>query len=70
MKRLAVEPLTDDEKHRLRLVLTHSTYAERLEWLEDLRLMFGVEHLKRQQELRWRMEERAQQLNSPPPIDR
>jgi hypothetical protein len=70
MGRLQVEPLTDDELWRLRRVLSGSTPADRLDWLEDLRLMFGPDHLKKCQDLKWRLEEAWKPLNSSPPLDR
>ena len=70
MSQIEVGHLTDDEAYRLQLVLNRSTPAERLDWLEDLRLMFGPEHIKKCVDLKWRLEEGWKPLNSPPPSDR
>lgn len=48
--------LRDDEAHRIDLVLAGSKPGDRLKWLEDLRLMFGAEHLRKARDLKWRME--------------
>lgn len=62
--------LTDDERHRIGLVLTGSTPAQRIQWLEAMRLMFGAEHLKKARDLKWRLQDEPRPLNPPPPSDR
>jgi hypothetical protein len=61
--RMAPEPqpkiassLTEDEVAQLTHVLTHTTPAERILLVEEMRLVFGTEHLRRGRDLKWRME--------------
>ena len=70
MKRLCVEPLTDDERNQLRLVLKHSTPADRIALMEAMRLSFGTDHLKRCRDLKFRMQDAENRLNPPPVNDR
>jgi hypothetical protein len=48
--------LTQDEMAQLRHVLTHTTAADRILMVEEMRLMFGTEHLRRTRDLKWHME--------------
>lgn len=70
MKRLTVEPLTDIEREQLHLVLQHTTPAERIAWLEEMRLAFGIDHLRKSQAIKLKMQDTEKPLNSPPPSDR
>lgn len=70
MKRLPVEPLTDDERAQLQLVLKHTTPSQRTSWLEDMRLAFGRERLKEDQRIKLRMQDMENGLIPPPANDR
>jgi hypothetical protein len=48
--------LTEDEIAQLTHVLAHTTPAERILLVEEMRLMFGTEHLRRARDLKWQME--------------
>jgi hypothetical protein len=48
--------LTSDERAQLIHVLTHTTPADRILMVEELRLVFGPEHLRRARDLKWQME--------------
>ncbi len=52
----SVSALTPEEKAQLDHILTHTTAEDRILMVEELRLMFGTEHLRKARELKWQME--------------
>jgi hypothetical protein len=54
-KPIVIPPLTEDEQAQQAHILSHTTAGDRILLVEELRLMFGPEHLRRARDLKWEM---------------
>ncbi|HEY0008501.1 MAG TPA: hypothetical protein VGB55_07250 [Tepidisphaeraceae bacterium] len=55
-----IQPLTDHEHAQLQHFLKHTTAADRINLMEEMRLAFGMDHLKKARDLKEMVEDRPE----------